>query len=142
MEKSDHLDPAVPGWVSLLSAPPYTPAGVASRPLLQAPGIRVVWMGLDANQELTEHTTPKRALVQMIEGTCDFQLGNEWQRLSSGDLIHMTPGLLHAVRAITRTAFLLFLIPDGTPGSAQQPPSTALRLSLTTADDSLQSQSG
>ncbi len=115
METTLTLNPARPGFTSLLSAPTYTPGGIASRALLQAPGVRVVWMGLDAGQELTEHTTPKRALVQVLEGTCEFQLGPEWQRLGPGDLVHLTPGLPHAVRALSRMAFLLILIPNSTP---------------------------
>ena len=118
MDTTLTLDPARPGFTSLLSDPAYTPGGIASRTLLQAPGVRVVWMGLDAGQELTEHTTPKRVLVQILEGTCEFQLGPDWQRLGPGDLVHLTPGLPHAVRALNRLAFLLILIPSSMPAPA------------------------
>ena len=118
MDTTLTLDPARPGFTSLLAAPAYTPGGIASRTLLQTPGVRVVWMGLDAGQELTEHTTPKRALVQILEGTGEFQLGPDWQRLGPGDLVHLTPGLPHAVRAFSRMAFLLILIPNSPPAPA------------------------
>lgn len=133
MEKPTLLDPASPGIVPLLLNPGYTPGGIASRPLLQAPGVRLVWMGMDAGQELTEHTTPKRALVEILEGTCDFLLGGEWRQLGPGDLVHLTPGLIHAVKAITRTAFLLILIPADAAGAAQSAASP--RLALTAADE-------
>ena len=128
METTSSLDPLASGSVSLGSAPGFTPGGIASRPLLQAPDVRVVWMGLDAGQELTEHATPKRALVAILEGRCDFQWAGEWQRLGPGDLVHLVPGAVHALKALTRTAILLILIPA--PVAPPPSPQTIPRLSL------------
>lgn len=133
MKTTSVLDPLTSGVVSLLNHPGFTSGGIASRPLFQAPGVRVVWMGLDAGQELTEHTTPKRALVEILEGVCDFQLADEWQRLGAGDLVHLTPGAVHALKAVTRTAILLILIPESVvPTPSVQPKNP---MSLVAAED-------
>lgn len=115
MESNRTLNPLEPGVVSLLGAAGYSPGGVASRPILQTPSVRVVWMGLDVGQELTEHTTPRRALIEILEGNCEFLLGTAWKSVGPGDLIHLTPGLIHAVKAKTRTSFLLIMVPETTP---------------------------
>lgn len=89
----------------------YAANGIVSRTLFQGPSGRMVLFGFDKGQELSEHTSPYRAFVQVLDGECEFLLGTEWRRLKAGDLIHMTPGLPHAVRAVERFSMLLTLLP-------------------------------
>jgi len=44
---------------------------------------------LAAGQEITEHSTPARALVQVLSGTCEFTLAGKKTPLRAGDLLHM-----------------------------------------------------
>jgi quercetin dioxygenase-like cupin family protein len=85
--------------------------GIVSKTLLQTDGMRVVLFAFDSGQELTEHTSPSRALVQILAGECEFKLGQSWHSLHVGDLVHMPPELPHAVRATTRFSMLLTLTP-------------------------------
>ena len=74
-------------------------SGIVSRTLLQTPEVRVVLFAFDAGQELTSHTSRRRALVQVLSGACDFFYGGAWHRLEAGTLVHLPPNHPHAVRA-------------------------------------------
>jgi len=81
--------------------------GIVSQAVLAAPGLRVTLFHFAAGQELSEHTTPARALVQVLAGSCDFTLNGETRRLNAGDLLHLPPKLPHAVCAITDLTLLI-----------------------------------
>lgn len=85
--------------LKLSEAAQVSPAGVVSRTLLQAPDVRVVLFTFAEGQELTSHTNRRRALVQVLEGACDFLFGGKWQRLEAGSFLHLPPNHPHAVRA-------------------------------------------
>lgn len=93
--------------VSLKSPPPDVADGIVSQALLAAPGLRVTLFRFAAGQELSEHTTPTRVLLQVLAGVGDFTLGAQTRRLGAGDLLHMPPHLPHAVLAVEDLTFLL-----------------------------------
>ena len=75
------------------------PAGIVSRTLLQSPELRVVLFAFDGGQELTTHTSRRRALLQVLSGEGDIFFDGAWHRLAAGGLVHLPPGHPHAVRA-------------------------------------------
>ena len=85
--------------LTLADAAQVSPSGIVSRTIVQTAELRAVLFAFDAGQELTSHTSRRRALVQIISGACDFFFGGHWQRLESGTLLHLPPGHPHAVRA-------------------------------------------
>lgn len=74
-------------------------SGIVSRTVLQSPEMRVVLFSFDTGQELTAHTNRHRALIHVLDGTCEFFFNNEWRRMNAGEFLHMPPGHPHAVRA-------------------------------------------
>ena len=84
-------------------------AGIVSRTLLQTPEARAVLFTFADGQELTTHTSRRRALVQILSGQCDFLYAGEWHRLTAGALLHMPPHHEHAVRAAGPFTMLLTL---------------------------------
>ena len=74
-------------------------AGSVSRTVLQTPEVRIMLFAFDAGQELTSHTSSRRAVVQILDGTGDFHFGSAWHRLAAGSLLHLPPNHPHAVRA-------------------------------------------
>lgn len=89
-----------------------------SRTLLSTPQVRVVHFVFAPGQELTEHTSARRAFAQVLAGECDFLINGTWERLAPGRLLHMPPHHRHAVRA-ARGAFslLLTLVTEAGAGS-------------------------
>lgn len=85
--------------LALADAVEISSAGIVSRTIVQSPELRTVLFAFDAGQELTSHTSRRRALVQVLSGVCDFFFAGAWHRLESGALLHLPPGHPHAVRA-------------------------------------------
>ena len=93
-------------------APLATPsaAGITSRTLLKTAGGKAVLFAFDAGQELTEHTNPNHALIQVLAGSLQMTLDGRPETLRPGQLLHMPPQLAHAVRADEPATFLLTLL--------------------------------
>ena len=104
------------GRISLNAETQYAANGIVSRTVLRTPGVRVVLFGFEVGQELSEHTAPYQALVQVLEGECEFRVSGEPYTLKAGDLLSMPPHAPHSLRAITRFAMLLTLVPPGLGG--------------------------
>jgi quercetin dioxygenase-like cupin family protein len=85
--------------LALAAAVQTSAAGIVSRTVLQSAELRVVLFAFADGQELTTHTSKRRALVQILDGECDFFFAGQWQRLTAGTLLHMPPDHEHAVRA-------------------------------------------
>lgn len=102
--------------VRLESAVQVAAAGIVSRTLLQSPELRVVLFAFDAGQELTTHTSRRRALLQVVSGEGEFFFDGRWQQLAAGALIHLPPEHPHAVRA-TAGPFTMLLTLAGEPAA-------------------------
>ncbi len=114
MKTAALLDPAVAGVCLLLAPAPGVAHGIVSQAVLTTPGLRLTLFRFSAGQELSEHTTPARALVQVLAGTCDFSYSGESHALKAGDLLHMPPGLPHSVKATGDMTLLITQIsPQG-----------------------------
>jgi quercetin dioxygenase-like cupin family protein len=95
--------------VSLPQETQYAPNGIVSRTLLRTPSARVVLFGFSQGQELTEHTSTQRALIQVLSGECEFSLAGEPHHLKAGNFLHMKPNTPHAVKATKQFSMLLTL---------------------------------
>ncbi len=85
--------------LELAAAVQTSAAGIVSRTVLQTPELRVVLFAFAEGQELTGHSSKRRAVVQILSGECEFQFNGAWARLSTGALLHLPPEHPHAVRA-------------------------------------------
>ena len=102
------LLPSDQAAVCPLTAPtPNVAHGIVSQAVLTAPGLRVTLFRFTAGQEMSEHTSSARALVQILAGSGDFDFHGQTHRLRQGDLLHLPPKLPHAVRAVEDMTMLL-----------------------------------
>ena len=85
-------------------------AGTLSRTLHADDDVRVVVFGFAEGEELTEHTSSRPAVIQVLRGELDLTLAGESVIAREGTWIHMSAGLRHAVRARTPTVMLLTLV--------------------------------
>jgi quercetin dioxygenase-like cupin family protein len=88
----------------------YAERGIVSKTLYETPTLKMVLMCFEPGQGLSEHTAPFEAVVQVLQGTADFTLGEEVHEVKPGSLFVMPPGMKHAVRAKERFAFLLSMV--------------------------------
>ena len=85
--------------LKLSDATQVSASGIVSRTLVQTPEARVVLFTFADGQELTSHTSYRRAFVQILDGVCDFFFTGRWQRFETGMFLHLPPNHPHAVRA-------------------------------------------
>jgi quercetin dioxygenase-like cupin family protein len=107
MKNNALLSPAQAGLCSLLMPVENVAHGIVSRAILTTPSLRLTLFHFAAGQELSEHTSKARALVQVLSGTCDFSVGRTVHRLKAGDPLHLPPGEPHAVTAAEPFSMLL-----------------------------------
>jgi quercetin dioxygenase-like cupin family protein len=112
MKKNTLLSLAEAGTCSLLAPVQNVAHGIVSRAVLTTPVLRLTLFHFAAGQELAEHTSKARALVQILSGTCTFSIGGTVHTLKPGDLLHLPPGAPHAVTAPEAFSMLLTQITE------------------------------
>jgi quercetin dioxygenase-like cupin family protein len=105
-QRGELVAAAATSW-SLLEPPS---GGIASRVLTRTAGGNVTLFAFDAEQELTEHTSPLEALVAVLDGTIDLDIGGERVRATSGTITRMPAHVPHAVFAREASRMLLILL--------------------------------
>jgi quercetin dioxygenase-like cupin family protein len=106
-KKNSLLDPAIAGTCSLLIPTEKVAHGIISRAVLTTLTLRVTLFDFGAGQELSEHTSKARALVQVLSGGCVFTVAGCAHTMQAGDLLHLPPGMPHAVLATGPFSMLL-----------------------------------
>ena len=86
--------------------------GILSRTIHGDDRVTVTIFGFDAGQELSEHTSTKAAIIEILQGEADILLGEDRYEAGPGAWISMPPGLRHAIRARTPVVLLLLLLGD------------------------------
>ncbi len=86
----------------------YPQGGITSRKLF-GDGVDVTLFCLAAGTSISEHTSTKKGLVQVIEGDGVFNLEGEEIAMKPGIMIVMPENAVHSLRAEKDTAFLLIL---------------------------------
>ncbi len=83
---------------------------VVSRTLIKKETGTVTLFAFDAGQELSEHTAPFDALVQILEGEAEITISGSPLRLGAGQMVIMPAEKPHAVRAVTRFKMMLVMV--------------------------------
>jgi quercetin dioxygenase-like cupin family protein len=104
------LDPTIAQAIDLNDILQFAEAGIISRTLLATASLRVVLFAFASGQELSEHTSNRRALVHVISGSCSFLFEGSRKHLKAGAFLHMPPHHLHAVRAESGPCALLLTL--------------------------------
>ena len=106
------LPPAKP--MALAEAVQYAPGSVVSRTLLKSDAGTLTLFAFDEGQELSEHTAPFDALVQVLDGTATLRIGGTTVTVRMGELVLMPADVPHAVQAAGRFKMLLTMFRAGT----------------------------
>lgn len=101
---------AVAGALSLAGIIEYQDDAVVSKILLKKSTGSVTVFAFDQGQELSEHTVPHDALVQVFDGEARITISGEAHRVVAGEMIVMPGHQPHAVRADERFKMLLIMI--------------------------------
>jgi len=88
----------------------YHEAAIVSRIVLKRETGNVTLFAFDAGQELSEHTTPYDALLQVVEGEASITIAGVPITVKAGEIILLPAGQPHAVKATSAFKMLLTMI--------------------------------
>jgi quercetin dioxygenase-like cupin family protein len=88
----------------------YQDGAIVSRVLLKNQGGTVTLFAFDRAEGLSEHTAPFEALVLVVDGEADVEIGGQAHRIRSGETIELPANIPHAVKATTKFKMLLTMI--------------------------------
>ncbi len=88
----------------------YQEGSVVSRQITKAEAGNVTLFAFDRDQELSEHTAPFDALVQVLDGEAEVKISGKPFHLQAGDAIIMPADEPHALKAISQFKMLLTMI--------------------------------
>ena len=89
---------------------PITGEATTSRTVVSNDAARVVSFAMDAGQELTDHSAPRPAVIQVVEGNLTLTVAAQRHELVAGDAVYLAPNERHAVVAMTPCRFVLVLV--------------------------------
>ena len=85
----------------------YREGQITSLALLRSKGVNITILAFDDEQLLPTHQTPGPALVQVVDGTAYFTIGNAEADLSQGEALMIPAGVPHSVIARERLKMLV-----------------------------------
>jgi quercetin dioxygenase-like cupin family protein len=101
------IEPEVMSVVRLVE---YQAGGIVSRQLVKKAAGNVTAFAFDAGEELSEHTSPFDALVEVVEGQAEVVIAGRSHRLAAQEMILLPANVPHAVKAASRFKMILTMI--------------------------------
>jgi len=96
--------------ISLDELVDYQDGSIVSHTLLKKDTGTITVFAFDAQQDLSEHTVPHDALVQVLDGEAEIIIAGTSHRVSAGEAIIMPANQPHAVKAAQRFKMALTMI--------------------------------
>ncbi len=101
----------VPGAVSKLSdLVAVAPEAIVSRVLARSSGGSVTLFAFAAGQELSEHTAPFDALVQVVDGLIEVKVGGTPVAVGPNEVVLMPANVPHALKAEADSRMVLAML--------------------------------
>lgn len=98
-------------FIADLSAEAQIPAnGILSRTLYNDDHLKVVLFAFAQGEELSAHTAPMPAVIQIVSGEAQLTLGDRTLEARAGSFAHMPPRMEHALVARTPVVMLLMML--------------------------------
>ncbi len=91
------------------------PDSIVSRAVFGDAETKVILFGFAPDQELSEHTAPRPAILHFLRGEATLTLGSETIEAGPGTMAHMPPNLPHSINAHSEVLMLLIMLPRGDP---------------------------
>jgi quercetin dioxygenase-like cupin family protein len=100
------------GSFSIRKSISYSDNAIVSKQVIKKTSGSITLFSFDKGQELSEHTTPFDALVQVLEGKVRIRIGKNELTLEEGFSVIMPGNVPHAVHAIEKFKMLLTMIKE------------------------------
>ncbi len=90
----------------------YASNGIVSKRVLEKTTGNISLFAFDKGQQLSEHSAPFDAMIQVLEGTSEILIDKKPYRLEAGESIIMPANIPHAVNAVEKFKMLLTMIKE------------------------------
>ncbi|RLC31605.1 MAG: cupin domain-containing protein [Deltaproteobacteria bacterium] len=88
----------------------YNEGQVSSRTLAQNEALSLTLFAFDKGEGLSTHAAPGDALVQVLEGEVQLNIGGKEVTANPGEVVVMPADVPHSVHAVTRFKMLLTVV--------------------------------
>ncbi len=88
----------------------YQPGSIVSREIIKKNTGKVTLFAFDAEEGLSEHTSPFDALVQILEGEAEITIDSQPHLVRDGEIILMPANHPHALKATQRFKMMLTMV--------------------------------
>jgi quercetin dioxygenase-like cupin family protein len=88
----------------------YAADSVVSKTLMDKSAATITLFAFDKGQQLSEHTAPFDAVIQVIDGSGIISIDGKQNTVASGELIIMPANVPHSVSAEEKFKMLLIMI--------------------------------
>lgn len=88
----------------------YAAHSVVSKTIIKKSAGNVTLFAFDKGEELSEHTAPFEALIQVLEGRAEITVGGKQENVVSGCCILLPANVPHAVKASEKFKMMLTMI--------------------------------
>ena len=99
--------------VVLADAVQYAPGSIVSRTIADSDEGSLTLFAFDQGQNLSEHSAPYDAFVQVLDGEAELTIGGKPTRATAGQLVLMPANVPHAVKAVDKFKMLLTMLSSG-----------------------------
>jgi quercetin dioxygenase-like cupin family protein len=83
---------------------------IVSRTLYSDPAVKIILFGFAPGQELSEHTSARRAMLHFVGGRAQVELGDDSFTAQAGSFVYIPPHLPHSITAEEETRMLLIQV--------------------------------
>ncbi|MFA6455841.1 MAG: cupin domain-containing protein [Bacteroidota bacterium] len=88
----------------------YAASAIVSKMVIKKPNGHATLFAFDSGEELSEHTSPFEALIQVIDGSAEVLIFGQAFTVNAGECIILPGNVPHAVKASVRFKMLLTMI--------------------------------
>ena len=86
------------------------PDTIVSRSLYTDSQVKAILFGFAPGQELSEHTSTRRAMLYFVRGEAQITLGSDTMEAHAGAYVDMPPNLPHSILARSEVVMLLLMV--------------------------------
>jgi quercetin dioxygenase-like cupin family protein len=97
-------------FADLAAEAPIPQRGILSQTVSDADGVELVLFSFAAGEQLSEHTSGRPAIIQIVAGEADLTAGDEAFDGRPGSWLRMSAGVRHSVVARTPVVMALYLL--------------------------------
>jgi len=88
----------------------YAEGSVVSKTLIKKAAGNITLFAFDKSEGLAEHSSPHEALVQILDGKVEINIGDNSYNLQTGQSIILPANIPHALKATERFKMMLTMI--------------------------------